>query len=137
MFEAGVEDDVDVALLGLDASEDEVRRHRTVGLEEVSAGSRSGNMGRECTSIEMAHKGSYVAYYQRLRHPLGRRGYATAQDAPSARVSAWCAAPLSSPNLGPAPQFVVEQPVDDEDRPFDPPELAQRQGKIVLARIGG
>ena len=72
-----------------------------------------------------------------LQHPSGRRGYATAQDAPSARVSAPCAAPLSSPNPGPAPHFGVEQPVDDEDRPFDPPYLAQRQGKIVLARIGG
>ena len=38
--------------------------------------------------------------------------------------------------LGPAPQFGVEQPVDDEDRPFDPPYLAQRQAKIVLAGIG-
>ena len=52
-------------------------------------------------------------------------------------MSASCAAPLLSPNLGPAPQFGVEQPVDDEDRPFDPPYLAQRQAKIVLARIGG
>ena len=52
-------------------------------------------------------------------------------------MSAWCASPLLSPNLGPAPQFGVEQPVDDEDRPFDPPYLAQRQAKIVLAGIGG
>ena len=85
----------------------------------------------------MVHKGRYVTYCQRLRHPSDRRGYAPAQDAPSARVSAWCGSPLLSPNLRPAPQFGVEQPVDDEDRPFDPPELAQRQGKIVLAGIGG
>ena len=44
---------------------------------------------------------------------------------------------LVEPALGPTLQFGVEQPVDDEERPFDPPDLAQRQGKTVLARIGG
>ena len=44
---------------------------------------------------------------------------------------------LVEPNLGLALQFGVEQPVDDEERPLDPPDLAQRQGKIVLTRIGG
>ena len=42
---------------------------------------------------------------------------------------------LVEPALGPAPQFGVEQPADDEERPLDPPDLAQRQGKIMLARI--
>src|SRR3546814_5386100 len=31
----------------------------------------------------------------------------------------------------------VEYPFDDEQRPLDPAHLAQRGGKIVLARIGG
>ena len=71
-----------------------------------------------------------------LWHPSGRCGYATAQDAPSARERG-VRFVLVELDLDPAPQFGVEQPVDDEDRPFDPPDLAQRQGKIVLARIGG
>lgn len=41
------------------------------------------------------------------------------------------------PGLGTPAQVDVAQPVEHEDRAFDPTDLAQRQGKAVLAWIGG
>ena len=38
--------------------------------------------------------------------------------------------------VGPALHIGVEQPVDDEERAFDPSDFAESDGQFVLARIG-
>ena len=94
-------------------------------------------MVRECTRIGMVHKGRYVTYCQR---PAPSIGTARIRDRSRRTIRARervVRSALVEPDLGPTPQFGVEQPVDDEARPFDPPYLAQRQAKIVLAGIGG
>jgi hypothetical protein len=55
----------------------------------------------------------------------------------NARASALRASPLFSPAWGSPAQIDVLQPVEHEDRAFEPPDLAQRQCQAVLARIGG
>ena len=44
---------------------------------------------------------------------------------------------LVEPGLGTPAQVDVAQPVEHEDRAFDPTDIAQREGKAVLAWIGG
>src|SRR6266853_121291 len=38
---------------------------------------------------------------------------------------------------GLTPQFSIFQPVEGEQRAFEPPQLAQRRGEAVLPRVGG
>src|SRR3954452_15667792 len=44
---------------------------------------------------------------------------------------------LVEPDLREALQVTIGQPVEDEERALDPPDLAKGKGEAVLSRVGG
>jgi len=61
---------------------------------------------------------------------------AEAMDEDSPRQAVACFALVEFP-AGLTAQFRIPQPVEGEQRAFQPPQLAQRRGEAVLPRVGG
>jgi hypothetical protein len=64
----------------------------------------------------------------------GAAGLAVEEDRAGQAVAGFAAVELAG---GAAPQLGVLDPVEGEQRPLQPAELAQRGGDAVLARVGG
>ena len=61
--------------------------------------------------------------------------FTLAPDAKSAFQCVVCLAFVQA-DLGAALHVGIEQPIDDEERPFYPPDFAQGHRQFVLARVG-